>query len=1593
MAAEVQQLQYRVEELEQENAALTQEVQRLKLYVDHDSQALERRLISTNERVKTLGEEKYNLSLAKDRLEKDLATITDELLKAKTASEEKDTILLQKEKEVNEERKLRSALDRAADRREADFRELELRFKNLQEKVIQLTKDKNEAESVAQEARSQATTATLAQSELESKLKHHAETSEALEKETSTLRQRYRDVRFELDNKVMELTAKLDGVTREAESIKKDLEREKALSGSLQEKLQDRNQRIKQLQDEAADREKDYESRTRLKDDLIQTLTQYNGELEITVGSLRGVITQMKEELQKTQEAMEEGFDRLKEENDVLKQQLQEHEQQRQRILEAAASGQLPLGPGTPTRETPDDVDTNVSRWSKLELYNKFMDTSAKLREEQSNARKYEIILHQIQHEIEKKAVQVQEQYQEHVQLQQAHATISSSLRDMRVARHELQTQLAALRVETERSARRTRRLEEDLQDRSRQVASLLREVTLLKEGRPPTGGLQSPGNTGAIITAADVVTDRLVVFRNMDELQEVNAKQLSVIRDLTDELERTREEVSREFKAQYDLELARVERQLEDMAKMRNDQQELVEQITRQRDLYRTLLAEAGGDLAAAAASPGAAAVGILRRSLGAPSPAPDGPDWQKLYQQLEKEKEAALKDASDALKGVRLELKEQTERVIDLKAVAQTADSLADFYKKETERYAEMLDASEKDKSKLNSEAVIARDAAHKSEESLRAERSKTRSLSDEISELKSKKVELETDLAIRAARIEELQAKERSAIEERVKVEVSQKMDGERFKLIEASHKETISSLTARLQQAHEDLEEALAAKADLVKKANEMDKAREAADQTAFVRLPELEAEVKNLKEQLETEKLRAANAEGKFELVQKSLQAAEERAATLELQSKSRATTSMDESVDLTSAQKDAEIKLLQEEVNRYQVQLASQAGSVASYKALAASAEEALNAAQNEHRKFRGEVEQQNVQHSEEVKKLETELAGLQKELEEKSSLLLNLEQQLDDAQRWKTEIVRKVQEDAKDMQKTTADVHSRISTLEKELAFKKKEVEDWQNRFESQVDALNLYKRDLNAAKSEREEVERKLQAKDIELADALQQLGALKSNFTEEGVRVSNDLRAAQDRITSLERENGLLIKQLSDTAEAEKAKGSGPLSENVEMSELVQHLKREKDVLKGQLAVEKSERTALEKKLEIKERELNLARSDLETAALEERSRIRQEGEFKANQEYIVDNANLREANKNLRDQRARVDKEKRELELRVRARMEDLRKKSLEVIGLETALKAAKEKAEEATKEGDKWAEKVRDMMTKKIDLAEHEKIVEQLNEAKQRISEVEKAANQRVSDSEKAAEQKVLAIEKAHSEKVSDLEARLKAAHEATKTEVQKRVYQAMRVMKHICGPSPGKVTPETAQAAYDAKMKRLQEVEEAAKGLQETVTKLQAELKEKDSTYKTLQGEIDSLKQKNEQALSGSKRSTAFITKLQGEISEQYKIVKSLKAERDSLQSTIRGLENRPAAVQASTVPSEGPTLAREAPIQEERRHTSIPSEVQPGGDSHQEKPSILYRLLRPLLCRLLYLWLPLYLLLCLHLYLRCQQLYLLHLQ
>jgi hypothetical protein len=53
------------------------------------------------------------------------------------------------------------------------------------------------------------------------------------------------------------------------------------------------------------------------------------------------------------------------------------------------------------------------------------------------------------------------------------------------------------------------------------------------------------------------------------------------------------------------------------------------------------------------------------------------------------------------------------------------------------------------------------------------------------------------------------------------------------------------------------------------------------------------------------------------------------------------------------------------------------------------------------------------------------------------------------------------------------------------------------------------------------------------------------------LEANSTVEGLRIATELRAAEQKVSDLEKENALLLKQLTDSANAEKSTTSGPFS----------------------------------------------------------------------------------------------------------------------------------------------------------------------------------------------------------------------------------------------------------------------------------------------------------------------------------------------------------------------------------------------------------------------------------------------------------
>lgn len=87
--------------------------------------------------------------------------------------------------------------------------------------------------------------------------------------------------------------------------------------------------------------------------------------------------------------------------------------------------------------------------------------------------------------------------------------------------------------------------------------------------------------------------------------------------------------------------------------------------------------------------------------------------------------------------------------------------------------------------------------------------------------------------------------------------------------------------------------------------------------------------------------------------------------------------------------------------------------------------------------------------------------------------------------------------------------------------------------------------------------------------------------------------------------------------------------------------------------------------------------------------------------------------------------------------------------------------------------QAAKEADKWSEKVKEMMVKKVDLAEHEKTLEALKEAKQQLIDADKAAKERLAEVETSASkktsEKVAEVEGTSKQRIADLESKLEQA--------------------------------------------------------------------------------------------------------------------------------------------------------------------------------------------------------------------------------
>ncbi|XP_072429722.1 nucleoprotein TPR-like isoform X4 [Chiloscyllium punctatum] len=227
------------------------------------------------------------------------------------------------------------------------------------------------------------------------------------------------------------------------------------------------------------------------------------------------------------------------------------------------------------------------------ELYNGYVEAQDQLllaKQENKRVSKY---LAEIVKEVEMKAPLLRRQREEYQRVQKAVPHLSAKLEDAMKEIRRLQKDTDQANKHSSLLTRENQRLKMQVADLSQQNRTLLME---LEDARGNHILREDEVSSADISSSSEVITQHLVTYRNVEELQQQNQQLLVAIRELAEKQEKEEQEKTSTRISELEANLSEALSELERLRKARTRQMHLVESIVRQRDMYRILLAQMTG-------------------------------------------------------------------------------------------------------------------------------------------------------------------------------------------------------------------------------------------------------------------------------------------------------------------------------------------------------------------------------------------------------------------------------------------------------------------------------------------------------------------------------------------------------------------------------------------------------------------------------------------------------------------------------------------------------------------------------------------------------------------------------------------------------------------------------------------------------------------------------------------------------------------------------------------------------------------------------------------------------------------------------------
>ncbi|KAI9806077.1 MAG: hypothetical protein M1833_004484 [Piccolia ochrophora] len=1131
-------------------------------------------------------------------------------------------------------------------------------------KTIELRQEISGYEQKLQAASSASTSAKFRESTLEQEFELTKKSNEWYEAELKTKSSELAKIRKEKGATISELQRQNEEANSTVESLRRT---ETTIRNRLDEVSQKADQafsRIQQLQEDAANEKessrKELEGAQRLAqlfEDSVKTardrLQDVQASLEQSKDDAAEEVRQVNVELEKERDEKERAEQRISElEVEVERLEGEITTIQNAQSLPAATPRRSINGASTPGRDasfSPGGSRVKGSL-SSTQMYTEYINVKSELDREKKRNEKLSVTMDDMIRDLESKRPEIEELKSEHDRLEAEVVEISSLLEETGKDRDRAHKEARKWQGQVAGKEREGELLRQQLRDLSAQVKLLVSEIHARENGledlsaaeqmqleRLARGELDEEALEGLNDTGK-LISQRLTVFKNIDQLQEQNINLLRITRELGDKMEGEEAMQQQSQHAQDREELqslrAKVDKYKDEMKSMVTKSQSYI----KERDMFRRMLQHRGQipPNADVASMFGQSFQGGTPDGSRAQSPnAKDASDLGKVIKEMQQHFDAYREEASTDQRA----LKEQSERLSreksDLQAdIARTSSQVTLAH----ERF-EMLQANY---NMLKSENGELQKRSNALSESAAMQDLKTQQVAEELVEARAIVDGMRNETANLKAekdlwkRIEKrLSDDNENLMNETGRLNALmrdlQNLQNQR----ELSDSETRRKLQAQVETLESELQSTKRKLNEEVEDAKKATLRRELEQQQSQRSIDDLRAALSAVREELVAAKTTKDHLQARVDELSIELRSAEERVQVLQPRPTARsgaasasangpvpAEAADGEEESLSREQELAvEVSELKRDLELTRTELESAKTQVEQYKAISQSSEEELQSMNETHDQYREELDRLISERDAKIRNLEERIVDITSELSSSNTELSTLRsEQGDKARRFEDEkaifegeIARLKDEDERHA--SAAQFHQEDLKAQAEIA--QQAQQNYDNELVKHAEATKTLQRlrtDYNQLRTEVATYRTEAEAAKVALNQSESSWEETKGRYDKELV----DMRTRRDEV---DQQNKLLHQQLENVSKQisalqqqrfsstdggpEGAVSPTPTPDQAvsDLREVIAFLRRDKEIVDVQYELSVQESRRLKQQLDYAQSQLEANRLTLD------------------------------------------------------------------------------------------------------------------------------------------------------------------------------------------------------------------------------------------------------------------------------------------------------------------------------------------------------------------------------------------------------